>query len=126
MRFRYRSSATRLVSLVCLLTTTACTTWRMETRPLPEVFADETPYQLRVVLRDSSSTVLRDPSLVADSVQGRASWGPLSIAVADIAYVSTRRADAVASAGAGLGVLVLVAGIGLVIFALTWSGPWGS
>jgi len=124
MTFPSRSHAMRVTSLLTLLSILACTTWRVETRPLPEVVAERSLDKLRVTLTDSTSAVLREPSLQADTLTGRATWGVVAIPVAHVAYVATHRVSAPATVGLILGSLTVAAGVGLVIFAPTFD-PWG-
>lgn len=125
MPFPHRRPITRLVSLLTLVSVLACTTWRVDTRPLPEVVAERGFDRIRVTLHDSTSTVLREPALQADSLTGRASWGVITIPIASIAYVATRRVDAGGTSGVVVGTLLATAVVAAVVAAVGVSNTWG-
>lgn len=52
------------------LTATGCTTFRVETRPLPQVLEAEQPRVVRVTLGDDRIVELYQPTVLADSLRG--------------------------------------------------------
>lgn len=53
-----------------VLAATGCTTYRVETRPLPEVLEAERPRVVRVTLGDDRVVELYQPTILADSLRG--------------------------------------------------------
>lgn len=53
-----------------MLAATGCTTYRVETRPLPQVIEAEQPRVVRVTLSDDRLVELYQPTILADSLRG--------------------------------------------------------
>jgi|SRR5690606_2647905 len=94
--------AHRIVALILLLTTvssvTGCSTWRLETAPLPDVIARR-PESLHVRTADST-VVLSSPTLRADTLSGFVGnqGGSAHFDTAAVRSVSTRHTNGVKSA----------------------------
>ncbi|HUG26669.1 MAG TPA: hypothetical protein VMK53_00110 [Gemmatimonadales bacterium] len=53
-----------------VLAATGCTTYRVETRPLPQVLETEQPRVVRVTMADDRIVELYQPTVLADSLRG--------------------------------------------------------
>lgn len=53
-----------------VLVAAGCTSYRVETRPLPQVIEAEQPRVVRVTLGDDRTVELYQPSVLADSLRG--------------------------------------------------------
>ena len=103
-----------------MLAATGCTTYRVETRPLPEVIEAEQPRVIRVTLSDDRIVELYQPTVQADSLRGHLSptaVGRLSYPLMSVRSASVRRfhlgrtALVVLSVGGGILVYDLLMGL---------------
>ena len=93
---------------------TACTSWRVESTPLPDRLRADPPSSVRLWLRDSTRLEIRDPRWVSDSVAGTGERKqPIAIPAADITGYATRHF----SAGKTIGLVGAVIG-GFFLFAI--------
>lgn len=56
--------------LTAMVAATGCTSYRVETRPLPEVVPVEEPRSIRLTLRDDRTVELYQPTVANDSLRG--------------------------------------------------------
>lgn len=59
-----------VLTLLLVLAATGCTTYRVETRPLPQVLEAEQPRVIRVTMTDDRIVELYQPTVLADSLRG--------------------------------------------------------
>jgi hypothetical protein len=110
----FRCIVAALLSVTTISSATGCSTWRLETAPLPDVIARR-PESLQVRTADST-VVIRRPSLRADTLSGFTAdqAAPAHFLATDVRSVSTRRTSAAKTALLTVG---LVIGIGLAAYA---------
>ena len=102
-----RPSRVRLmgVTLALLGQLNACTSWRVQSVTPEQLFARETPKQVRVQRSDATRMVLKRPQLVGDSLVGRTSGGTAAVYVRDVSEIAVRRPDALKTVGLVIGIL---------------------
>lgn len=82
---------------------TACTQWQVQDVPTQQLVTTQHPRSIRVTRPDSSKVVLADPQVVGDTLygtetgKGAASAYRNGIPLGDIAHVSIRRSDPLAT-----------------------------
>ena len=102
------------VRIVLALSLTACSTWRVETRPIAEVAASGERRTVRLYLKSRQSVQLFDATIVGDSVIGftqprQRNPQRVAIATSDVAEVEYLTTDSFLTGLAVLGIVVLVA-----------------
>jgi hypothetical protein len=111
----------RRPSLALLTVLTGCSSWRVETRPLPQLLAHEQPQRLRLRGQDSTYLELRDPRLVGDSVLGTVEGVSAGLPLNTVTEVRTRRPNALKT----VGLVALILGAAVGIGAATTGGVEG-
>jgi hypothetical protein len=88
----------------------ACTSWRPQTAPAPEVVSAQGSGTIRVTRHDQSTIVLWHPQVVGDSIVGQAGSPPrhVAVATADVERIDVRRVSASRTGGLTVGVLLVV------------------
>ena len=100
------------VKAVLALSLAACSTWRVQTGPTPEVLGSQKPRMVRLSLRSGERIQLFDAALIGDSVVGftvpsrRPGAQRLAVAAADVTKVEFQKTNAVLTVVA-IGVIVL-------------------
>jgi CubicO group peptidase (beta-lactamase class C family) len=99
----------RAAPLALLFATAACTSWRPQTAPAPQVVTANANGTVRVTRHDQSVLVLRHPQVVGDSIVGDAGNPPrrAAIAMADVDRIDARKVSAAKTGGLSLGVIVV-------------------
>jgi hypothetical protein len=98
---------------------TGCTQWQVQDISPQQLITTEQPHRIRITRPDSSKVILSDPRIVGDTLYGtatdsRAAPAPQQgIPLGDIAHVSIRRGDPLAT-----GVLIAVPAAALIGAAL--------
>lgn len=112
--------------LVFALSLSACTSWRPQTAPAPEVVAAHGEGAVRIVRHDQSVLVLRHPQVVGDSIVGEAGDPPrrVSVATADVQRVEVRKVSAARTGGLSVGVLILVTVVAVAAATAAVLGGW--
>lgn len=107
--FRKLTMRLRAAPLAALLALAACTSWRPQTAPAPQVVQANASGTVRVTRRDQSVLVLRHPQMVADSIVGDAGDPPrrTAVAMADVERIDAKKVSAARTGGLGIGVIVL-------------------
>ncbi len=97
--------------LALALGMSACTSWRAQTAPAPEVVSAHGDGAVRLVRHDGSVVVLRHPQVAGDSIAGEMGDPPrrVAVATAEVQRVDVRRVNAARTGGLTLGLLVVVA-----------------
>ena len=117
----YRSLGAALLATQLV---TACTSWQVQSTPLPERLQADPPSSIRLWLTDNRHMDLRNPRLVDDSVTGTNSATPafgaatrgtkaetITVAAADITSYAERRT----SGGRTVGLILFVGAVAAVI-----------
>lgn len=89
-----RSLAIILLLALLVPAAQACTSYRVETLPVPMVLAEREPKSVRVILRSNREVELFGPVIVGDSLRGHETAESVqrrTVALADIQTISTRR-----------------------------------
>jgi hypothetical protein len=112
--------------LAVALALAACTTWRPQTAPAPEVIAAHGNASVRIVRRDQSTIELRHPQVVGDSIVGEAGDPPrrVAVATADVERVDVRKVSAARTGGLSVGVLLVVAIVAVGAATAALLGGW--
>lgn len=122
-RFQPRRLVCALLQLVTLVS--GCSSWQVQTGPVPDVVAQNHPKKLRVTRVDQSLMVLENPRIRNDTLFGvRApssgedtSSAIGEVALADVTHVAIRRTDGTKTALFVLGCLVVAGGVaGLIVY----------
>ncbi|HEX8906250.1 MAG TPA: hypothetical protein VF771_15480 [Longimicrobiaceae bacterium] len=113
-------------SLAAALALSACTSWRPQTAPAPEVVAAHGNGSVRVLRRDMSTIELRNPQVLGDSIVGEAGDPPrrAAIAIADVQRIDVRRVSATRTGGLTLAVLVVASAVAVVAVLAAVLGGW--
>jgi hypothetical protein len=128
----------RLLCVVLLATQlfTACTSWKVESTPLPERYQVDPPSSVRLWLEGGTRVEIHDARWVNDSVAGRLyastpkdttgtrqTGKPISVAAADVTGYATQHPSTGKTIGLVLGVVVgTVAAMGIA-FAISCDDP---
>jgi hypothetical protein len=84
----------RALALPLVLVTTGCTTYQVETAPVPQVLAEREPRSVLVTLSSNREVEIFGPVVSEDSLRGHPrpeSVQRVSYAVADVRTIKTRR-----------------------------------
>jgi hypothetical protein len=113
-----RQSIRRLevIALVVSSRTTSCHSWRMDSRPMPEILATTGAQRIQVRGADTMYLELRHPTILGDSVLGEhgGSRQHVAVALSGIQQTRSRHTDAVKTAGLVATILGLTFGIAAV------------
>jgi hypothetical protein len=114
---------------------TACTSWKVESTPLPERFQADPPSNVRLWLKGGAQAEIRGSRWVNDSVVGTLTaltpldttgthWvgQPITVAAADVTGYATQHS----STGKTIGAVVGVLAAGVVVFGIMLSGMCSS
>ena len=104
---RYRTVAVLLLALHV----NACTTWRPTTVSPPQLLEDEAPSRVRITRLAGEQVTIEAPRIRADSVVGRGTAAPVSVAVSDIQQIEVRRTSVLRTLGLAPGVLFFIAAV---------------
>lgn len=101
------------VRIVLALSLAACSTWRVETRPVAEVAATGGQRTVRLYLKSGERVQLFDATIVGDSVIGFTGSSQrdaqrVAVATSDVAQVEYLTTDSILTGLAVLGIVVLV------------------
>jgi hypothetical protein len=115
-----------LLLIAAALPLSACTSWRPQTAPAPEVIAAHGEGSVRIVRRDQSTIELRHPQVVGDSIVGEAGDPPrrVAVATADVQRVDVRKVNAARTGGLSLGVLIVVTVVAAAAAVVAALGDW--
>jgi hypothetical protein len=117
----------RAVPFAALLATAACTSWRPQTAPAPQVVSGNANGTVRVIRRDQSVLVLHHPQVVGDSIVGDAGDPSrrAAVALADVERIDARKVSAARTGGLSLGIIVvgsvLLIGAATVALLSSWN-----
>jgi hypothetical protein len=100
-------------SLLFLLGTAGCTSWRTQQLAPQQVISERHPDRIRVTLTDSSTLVLQHPTVSGDSIIGVTSQTQVSVAPAQVARLQVRRPNGWKTFGLVYLVVGTIAGIGM-------------
>ncbi len=111
-----------------LLYVPGCTSWRVQSVPAAELFADRPPDRVRIDSQDGSRLTLGHPRLSGDSIVGLVKRDTTGIPLDAVDRVAVRRGDALKTVG--LTALIIGAGVAafyaIVAATLYSGGDWGS
>ena len=111
---RHSAQITRPALLAASLLA-ACTQWQVQDVPPQQLLATQHPERIRIMRPDSSTVVLSGPEVLGDTLYGTtagrsvASASREGVPLGDIAHVSVRRTDPVATA------LLIVVPVGVLV-----------
>jgi len=117
----------RAAPFAALLAATACTSWRPQTAPAPQVVTANANGTVRVTRHDQSVLVLRHPQVVGDSIVGDAGDPArhAAVAMADVDRIDARKVSATRTGGLSLGIIVvgtvLLIGAATVALLSSWN-----
>jgi hypothetical protein len=102
--------------LLLLIYLSGCTSWQVEQVAPAQLIAERQPSRVRVTRADQSRVVLRDPTIVGDTLVGaldsaKAVWES-RVALSEVQRIEVRHGDAGRTIGLAL------AAAGLVVFGL--------
>lgn len=120
--FVNKSTRMKRANVVLVLSLAACTSWRVQTDPVPEALPQGgKPRTIRVLLRSGQRVELFDAALSGDSIIGfsrpeqQTVAQRVAVAAADVAQLEFKHSNPILSAlgmaGIGVGVLVLVSAV---------------
>ena len=115
---RTRSWFIFLAALAAPAALAGCATWRPQGLTPTAVIQQDRPRVVRVTRADSTRVVLDSPRIQGDSILGVNHGQENAVALADVAYVSLRRANT--AAGAALVGVGVAAGV-VALMAATWN-----
>jgi len=122
---RIRSALAIVLAVSATTTATACSSWRHQDGPAPQVLAGQHG-EVRVTRHDHAVYRLRDATVVGDSIVGT-SGSPgerVAIAVADVERIDARKVSAVKTGAATIGVLAVVSVIAVAAAVAAFLGDW--
>lgn len=116
----------RTVLALVAIAASACSTWRPQTAPAPEVVSAQGSGTVRVLRRDQSSVLIWHPQVVGDSIVGMAGSPPrhVAVATADVERIDVRRVNATRTGGLTLGVLLAVGIVTVAAATLAVLTTW--
>ena len=116
----------RPVLALVAIAMSACTSWRPQTAPAPEVVSAQGSGTVRVIRHDQSTIVMRHPQVVGDSIVGEAGSPPrhVAVATADVERIDVRRVSASRTGGLTVGVLLVVGIVTVAAATLAVLTAW--
>lgn len=99
--------------LALVLGMSACTSWRAQTAPAPEVVSAHADDAVRLRRHDGSVVVLTHPQVAGDSIVGELGDPPrrVAVATADVERVDVRGLNAARTGGLTLGIFAVVVAV---------------
>jgi hypothetical protein len=83
----------------------ACTSWRVQSVTPEQLFARETPKEVRVQHLDEKQLVLKKPQLVGDSLVGKTDGTAAAAYLQDISEIAVRRPNMLKTLGLIVGII---------------------
>jgi hypothetical protein len=115
-----------LCALLVVVSAGACTSWHQQSAPTPQAVATNSSRELRVTGRDHAVYLIRNATVVGDSIVGTTgSPGTrVAVATADVQRIDARKVSGVRTGALTVGAIVLVSVIAIGAAMAAFLGDW--